>query len=162
MTTVVQPTPLVLGIDEGERRLRRSAFSAPQFTIKVDPRNGGSSDLVMGYEDLPPGGSIPPHWHRSADEIIFVHRGSGVVQLGDRRSAFGPGATIYIPRNVRVTVENTGTEPLGIAFVFSKPGFEDLLRDVSVPEGQPLVPLSAAQLTAIRKQHEGHTVYERP
>jgi mannose-6-phosphate isomerase-like protein (cupin superfamily) len=156
------PTPLVLAIDQGERRLRRFSYSAPQFTIKVDRRNGGSSDLVMGYEDLPPGGLIPPHWHRMADEIIFVHRGSGVVQLGDRRTAFGPGATIYIPRRVRVSVENTGTEPLGIAFIFSRPGFEELLRDISVAEGQPLVPLSAAELTAIRKRHEWHTVYERP
>jgi quercetin dioxygenase-like cupin family protein len=159
---VVQPTPLVLAIDEGERRLRRFAFSAPQFTIKVDRRNGGSNDLVMGYEDLPPGGSIPPHWHRMADEIIFVHRGSGVVQLGDHRTAFEAGATIYIPRNVRVTIRNTGAGPLGIAFVFSEPGFEELLRDISTPEGGPLVPLSAAELTAIRKRHEWHTVYERP
>ena len=156
------PTPLVLALDQGERRLRRFSYSAPQFTIKVDRRNGDSRDLVMGYEDLPPGSSIPPHWHRVADEIIFVHRGSGVVHLGDKRAAFGPGATIYIPQRVRVTIENTGTEPLGIAFIFSKPGFEELLRDISVPEGQPLVPLSAAELTAIRKRHEWHTVYERP
>ncbi len=160
--TIAQPTPLVLRIEEGERRLRRSGFSAPQFTIKVDPQNGGSSDLVMGYEDLPPGASIPPHRHRLADEIIFVHRGSGVVRLGDRQTAFGPGATIYIPRNTRVTVENTGADSLGIAFIFSKPGFEELLRDISTPDGQPLVPLSAAELTAIRKRHESHTVYERP
>jgi quercetin dioxygenase-like cupin family protein len=159
---IAQPTPLVLAIGEGERRLRRFAFSAPQFTIKVDRQNGRSNDLVMGYEDLPAGGSIPPHSHRLADEILFVHRGSGAVQLADRRIAFGPGATIYVPKNVRVTVENTGTEPLGLAFIFSKPGFEELLRDISVREGEPLIPLSAAELTAIRKRHEWHTVYERP
>lgn len=154
--------PLVLAQGEGERRLRRFAYSAPAFTLKVDPRNGGSGELVMGYEDLPPGGSIPPHWHRMADEILFVHRGSGVVRFGNRHTAFGPGTTIYIPRNVHVTVTNTGADSLGLAFIFSKPGFEQLLRDISVPEGQPLVPLSAAELTAIRKRHEWHTVYEQP
>jgi quercetin dioxygenase-like cupin family protein len=116
----------------------------------------------MGYEALPPGASIPLHQHRLADEIIFVHRGSGVVRLGDRETAFGTGATIYIPRNTRVTVENTGGDSLAIVFIFSKPGFEELLRDVSTPAGQPLVPLSAAELTAIRRRHEWHTIYERP
>ncbi len=156
------PTPLVLAVDEGERRVRRFGVSAPNFTLKVDRRNGGSGDLVMGYEDLPPGAVIPPHRHLVADEIIFVHRGSGVVQLDDRRTEFGTGATIYIPRNVRVTIRNTGAEPLSIAFIFSKPGFEEYLREMSSPEGQPIVPLSEAELAAIRERHRGHTVYERP
>lgn len=158
----VRPTPLVLAVDEGERRVRRFGVSAPKFILKVDRRNGGSGDLVMGYEDLPPGGVIPPHRHLVADEIIFVHRGSGVVQLNDRGTEFGPGATIYIPKNVRVTIRNTGAEPLSIAFIFSKPGFEEYLREMSAPEGQPIVPLSEAELAAIRDRHRGHTVYEQP
>ena len=142
--------------------MRRFAVSAPRFTLKVDRQNGGSRDLVMGYEDLPPGGSIPPHRHRIADEIIFVHRGSGVVRLGDRETAFGSGATIYIPKDVRITLRNTGSEPLAIAFVFSRPGFEDYLRDISVAEGQPVVLLSDAELAAIRGRHGSHTTFERP
>ena len=156
------PAPLVLAADEGERRVRRFAVSAPQFILKVDRRNGGSRDLVMGYEDLPPGGVIPPHRHLMADEIIFVHKGAGVVELGERRTEFGAGATIYIPRDVRVTIRNTGAEQMSIAFIFSKPGFEEFLREMSAPEGEPFTPLSAAELTAIRRRHEWHTVYERP
>ena len=158
----VPPAPLVLAVHEGERRVRRFGVSAPSFIVKVDRRNGGSGDLMMGYEDLPPGGVIPPHRHLVADEIIFVHRGSGVVQLGDRRTEFGPGATIYIPKDVRVTLRNTGAEPLSIAFIFSKPGFEEYLREMSAPEGQPFVPLSETELAAIRERHRTHTVYERP
>src|SRR5437773_11345715 len=73
----VAPKPLILGVNEGERRRRRFAVSAPNFILKVDPQNGGSRDITMGYEDLPPGGVIPPHWHKMADEILFIHRGSG-------------------------------------------------------------------------------------
>ena len=156
----VPPRPLVLAVDEGERRVRRFGVSAPKFILKVDRRNGGSGDLVMGYEDLPPGGVIPPHRHLMADEIIFVHRGEGVVQLGDQRTEFGPGATIYIPKDVRVTIRNTGTGLLSIAFIFSKPGFEEYLREMSALEGEPLVPLTEAELTAIRERHRWHTVYE--
>lgn len=163
----VRPTPLVLAPEEGERRVRRLRTSAPAaltapFILKVDGRNGGSTDLVMGTEDIPPGQAIAAHRHLVADEIIFVHRGAGVVALGGREAAFGPGATIYIPKDVRVAVRNTGAEPLSIAFVFSKPGFEAYLRDTSVPEGQRVVPLSDVERAAIRARHAGHTRYEQP
>ena len=160
----VRATPLVLALDEGERRVRRAqaiGLSSP-FILKVDRRNGGSSDLVMGYEDIPPGQAIAAHRHEMADEIIFVHRGSGVVELGDRVVAFNSGSTIYIPKQVRVAVRNTGAEPVSIAFVFSKPGFEEYLRDTSVPEGQPVVPLSAEERRVIRGRHGWHTAYEQP
>lgn len=165
-TTAVEPAaPLVLAQEEGERRVRRTsqanALTSP-FILKVDGRNGGSEDLVMGYEDIPPGQAISPHRHEVADEIIFVHRGSGVVELGARTVAFSSGATIYVPKRVRIAISNTGAEPISIAFVFSKPGFEEYLRDTSVPEGQPVVPLSADERREIRIRHQRHTVYERP
>lgn len=159
-------TPLVLSLEEGERRVRRrllddsTGLTSP-FILKVDRRNGGSRDLVMGYEDIPPGQAITPHQHLLADEIIFVHRGSGVAQLGDRQAAFTTGATIYIPKNTRISLRNTGTEPISIAFIFSKPGFEELMRENSVAEGEPMVPLTAAERDANRERHKWHTVYEK-
>ena len=69
------------------------------------------------------------------------------------------GATIYIPRNVQISLRNTGTEPLGVAFVFSKPGFEELMRENSVREGEPVTPISAEEREAIRKRHSWHTIY---
>lgn len=122
----------------------------------------GLLDLVMGYEELPPGQGISAHRHVLADEIIFVHRGSGVATVGEREAPISAGSTVYIPSNVRITLRNTGTEPMAIAFVFSKPGFEDYLRDTSVPEGQPAPPLSNAERARIREKHKGHTVYEQP
>lgn len=159
---VAPAKPLILGVNEGERRRRRFTVSAPNFILKVDPQNGGSRDITMGYEDLPPGGVIPPHWHKMADEILFIHRGSGVVELGDEKEAFTEGATIFIPKDVRVTVRNTGSGPLSVAFFFSKPGFETFLREMSALEDASLVPLSPQELRAIRKRHEWHTVYENP
>ncbi len=158
----VQPTPLILAFNEGERRVRRFAGNAPGFLIKVDRRNGGSGDLVMGYEDLPPGAAIPPHRHLDTDEIVFVHRGVGIAGLGDREAAVGPGATIYIPKGTRVTLRNTGTEPLSIVFIFPRPGFEEFMRDTSVLEGQSVVPFSDGELAAIRKRHASHVAFEKP
>ena len=132
---------LILQAGEGERRVRRSradgqpGLTTP-FILKVDRRNGGSEHLVMGYEEIAPGQAIRPHRHLLADEIIFVHRGSGVASLGDRQGPIGTGGTIYIPRNTRISLRNTGAEPLGIAFIFSAPGFEETMRCNSVPAGQ--------------------------
>jgi len=164
---VAGSTPLVLDAAAGERRVRRTAglqaatLTAP-FIIKVDRKNGGAPDFVMGMEDIPPGQAIAGHRHLKADEILFIHRGSGTVELGDQRSAVGEGGTVYIPKDVRIALRNTGTTPMSIIFIFSKPGFEDYLRETSVPEGQPVPPLSDEQRAAIRARHQSHSVYDRP
>ncbi len=116
----------------------------------------------MGYEDIPPGQGIQPHRHVHADEIIFVHRGSGVASLGGRESPVSAGATLYIPRDTRISLRNTGAEPLGIAFVFSKPGFEEMMRENSVPEGEAATPLSAEETARIRARNRWHTHYKQP
>ena len=149
---------LILQEGEGERRLRRNVGKGP-FILKVDRQNGGSPDLVMGYEDIAPGVEIQPHTHLVADEILFIHRGNGVARLGERESEVRAGTTIYIPRNVQISVRNTGNEPLGVAFIFSKPGFEELMRDNSVLEGQPVTPISAEERDQIRKRHSWHTAF---
>jgi mannose-6-phosphate isomerase-like protein (cupin superfamily) len=148
---------LVLQAGEGERRVRRNAGKGP-FILKVDRQNGGSPDLVMGYEELAPGVDIQLHKHLVADEILFIHRGSGVVSLGGRESPVSAGATVYIPRNVSISARNTGSEPLGVAFIFSKPGFEELMRDNSVLEGQPVIPITPEERERIRQKHRWHTV----
>lgn len=154
---VAQGEGFVLQIAEGERRVRRNAGKGP-FIIKVDRQNGGSSDLVMGYEEILPGAEIQLHRHLMADEILFVHRGGGTASLNGRKHHVSAGATIYVPRNVTIGLVNDGTEPLGITFTFSKPGFEDLMRDNSVLEGQPVTPMSAEERAQIQAKHRWHTI----
>jgi len=153
--------PLILAADEGERLVRRTLGGAP-LIIKVDRKTAGAPQFVMAYEALPPGATIPPHRHPGADEIIFVHSGTGVAELGDKSSAVAAGSTIYIPRLASITLSNIGKEPLVIVALLDQPGFEDLLRETSVPEGQPVVPLTSAELSAIRARHQNHVIYEHP
>jgi quercetin dioxygenase-like cupin family protein len=166
-TTINRAEPLILAEGEGERRVRRPRPDAPSaltglLIIKIDPRNGGSREFFMGYEDIAPGRAIPPHFHPHADEILFVHRGNGIASLGSREAPVTAGTTIYIPRNTRVALRNTGSEPLSIAFIFSKPGFEELMRATSVPEGSPAPPLSPGELANIRARYPHYVVYENP
>ena len=152
-------TPLILAAGDGERRIRRVMGGALAI-LKVDRRNGGSPNLMMGYEELPPGQAIQAHRHPTMDEIIFVHRGTGTVELGDRTAAVGPGATVFIPPATRVMLRNTGAEPLALAFFFSHPGYEEYLRATSVPDGQPASPLSPSELAAVRERYKAHIVFD--
>jgi quercetin dioxygenase-like cupin family protein len=156
--------PLILAWSEGERRVRRpppsalSTLGAP-FILKIDARNGGAPEFVMLTEDIPPGQAIPFHRHPHADEILFVQAGAGVVTLGNREAAVTSGATIYMPRNTVVGLRNTGAEPLKVLGIFSRPGYEQYLREISVPEGAPIVPLTIEELSAIRSRHLETAVY---
>ena len=126
--------------------------------IKIDAANGGSSQLFMGYEDIPVGEAIQPHYHPHADEIVFVHRGRGVAMLNDRSADVAPGTTIYVPHGTRVTLRNTGSEPITIAFVFADASMSSYFRDGTVPEGQPATPMTAADVAARRERHRQHIV----
>ena len=114
----------------------------------------------MGYEELAPGQSIRPHRHLTADEIIFVHAGSGLVFLGDREAQVNAGGTVYIPANTRISLRNTGNVPLAIAYIFSKPGFEDIQRENSVLEGQPATVITPEERARNEAKHKWHTSYD--
>ena len=158
--------PLILREYDGEHRRRRpppgalSTLGAP-FILKVDGRNGGAPEFVMLAEDIPPGQAIPLHRHPHSDEILFIHAGTGLASLGGRQAVVTSGATIYMPRNTVVGLRNTGTEPLKIIGIFSRPGFDAYLREISVPEGQTPAPLTVDELEAIRSRHLGTVMYER-
>ena len=131
------------------------------FVIKVDQKNGGSPDLVMLYEELPPHKAIPPHHHLLADEIVFVHSGAGIACVGSMAKEVSAGSTIYIPRNTRVTIRNSGLVPMAIAAIFSKPGFEQMAREESVLEGEPITPLPPPERTHVVERATSHTVYDQ-
>jgi quercetin dioxygenase-like cupin family protein len=159
--------PLILSVSEGERRLHRpppgalSSLTAP-FILKIDHANGGAPEFVMLTEDIPPAQAIPAHRHPHSDEIIFIHAGTGLASLGGRQAPVTTGATIYMPRNTVVGLRNTGAGPLSIVAIFSQPGYEDYLREISVPEGRSPVPLTLEELSTIRARHLDATIYETP
>jgi mannose-6-phosphate isomerase-like protein (cupin superfamily) len=158
-------TGLILQESEGERRVRRPRPSATPnplgpFIIKVGETNGGSTDFFMGYEDIPPGAGIPPHHHPTSGEILFVHKGTGVASLGSRERAVGPGATIYIPQHTRISLRNTGSRALTIAFFFPGRGIGQYLRETSVVEGDSGAPLSAEEIAAIRTRHKEEITFD--
>jgi mannose-6-phosphate isomerase-like protein (cupin superfamily) len=167
-TPTTSTAGLILKEYEGETRLRRPGGNngtdgASSFIIKVDRQFGNSPTFYMGMEDIPPGKKIRLHHHPHAEEILFIHRGSGMVRLGAREAAVSAGATVYVPRDVSVGLKNTGSEPLSLVFVFPEPdGMSGQMRSGSVPLGETPVPFTPAELAARNARGGGHIVFDEP
>ena len=159
---------LILQESEGELRVRRprgnsGSEGAPTFIIKVDRKYGDSRSFFMGMENIPPGKKIRLHHHPHAEEILFVHRGTGVARLGAREVAVSSGATVHIPRNVSVGLRNTGTEPLSLVFIFPEPdGMAGQMRSGSVGEGEKPKPFTPEELAARNARASEHIVFDEP
>jgi quercetin dioxygenase-like cupin family protein len=131
--------------------------ASSQFMLKVSPKNNGSQHLVAGMEELAPGAAIPKHKHLDQDEILLIQSGKAHVWLGDQEGELHAGGLVFIPSNTWVSLKNTGTEPVGLTFIFSAPGFEDTMRCNSVPAGETPTLLTPEQQKECA--HLGHAEY---
>jgi quercetin dioxygenase-like cupin family protein len=165
-TTAMKPTPLILEKNEGERRVVRGWPGHPDpgetFILKVDPKNGGSSHLVFMTADIKPGGAIDAHRHPGSDEILYLVNGTARVRLGDAVRVVHGGATVFIPANTWISVDNIGSEVMSGVAVFSAPGFEEFMRATSAREGEKNIPLTEAENAAIEKTHSHDVIYKEP
>ena len=150
--TAMEPRPAVIGALEGERRFLRGG--AAPLLLKVDPVNNGSRRMVLGSSDLPPGDAIGTHRHLQEDEIIIILRGTARVRLGTTDYTASAGGTVFIPQGTCITVTNVGADTLTNIFVFSSPGFEEVLRSVSSRSGEAPKSLTPAERASAF--HKGH------
>ena len=149
--------PLLLEKNEGEARVWRDPPPG-SFMLKVSPQNNGSHHLVFGTEDLQPGDEIPLHKHLGQDEIVFIEAGTVHVHLGDQERDLHAGGMVFIPAYTWVSIKPVGNDTVSMTFVFSAPGFENLMRCESVPADQKPTPTT---LEERRKcDHAGHVIYK--
>jgi len=153
---------LVLEKNEGEKRVRRPRGSLPiptdEFILKVTPQNSGSKHLVLGTEDIPPGGVIPRHKHLEQDEILLIQTGTAHVSLNDKEYDVHAGGVVFFPAQTWVSLKNIGKDSISLVFIFSAPGFEENMRCGSVQAGQPAPSITTDELRACA--HKGHVEYE--
>jgi quercetin dioxygenase-like cupin family protein len=103
--------------------------------IKVDSRVAAGAAMSMIVSEVAPGASIPVHLHRNEDELIFIHTGTGIITLGDTRTACSPGAVLYAPRDAWHGVDNTGATVLTWCAIYSPPGFEQFFIETGNAPG---------------------------
>lgn len=61
---------------------------------------------------LLPGAATEPHYHPVTEEIYYILRGVGQMQIGRSICQVGPGDGIAIPPGAAHQIQNTGTEDL--------------------------------------------------
>jgi mannose-6-phosphate isomerase-like protein (cupin superfamily) len=62
------------------------------------------------------------HVHEVAENVYYILKGAGVVELDGERHVVGPHTVIHIPPGVRHGIFNTGLEDLLFIVVASPPG----------------------------------------
>ena len=66
-------------------------------------------------------GCCEPHTHETAENIYYVIKGQGVVELDGKRHLIGPGMVVFIPAGVEHGIANTGFEDLVFIVAASPP-----------------------------------------
>jgi mannose-6-phosphate isomerase-like protein (cupin superfamily) len=74
---------------------------------------------------LEPGQATERHYHRRTEEIYFVTKGSGELEVDGETSRVRPGDAILIPPGAWHTLENNGTSELLILCMCSPPYSDD-------------------------------------
>jgi mannose-6-phosphate isomerase-like protein (cupin superfamily) len=83
----------------------------------IDRTTAPVTQCSLAEEILPPGHSVTPHHHEVLEEIYYILSGAGLMTVGTETRAVGAGDAIYIPKQQRHTLTNTGTEPLRLLLI---------------------------------------------
>src|SRR5690349_1866828 len=96
--------------------------TVPAFTTKdgstireiLAPRNAPEAirNQSLAEATLKPGAATEPHYHPMTEEIYYILRGTGRMQIGNQFRIVGPGDGIGIPPGAPHTIVNTGNEDL--------------------------------------------------
>ena len=126
--------PVVVRRDEGEARWWFESLAVIRATAQD---TNGQMAIVEVTE--PPGAEAPLHVHHREDEAFFMLEGSATIQVGDESFEVGPGDYAFGPRDIphRYSVGDAGCRML---FICTPGGFENLVREMSVPAKSRTLP----------------------
>ena len=144
-----EATAYVLGLDEGE--ILQDSRGRTTI-IKVSPETG-AIDLAWMTQDMPAGSNISVHRHDLAEEILFMHKGSGTFILGDDSVEVEEGATIYVPPGTWHGMENPDDD-VHLVFVVSPPGLDSWFREMFWRPGEEPKALTPEQISEIERKHD--------
>lgn len=140
---------LIVAEEEGEALMIRNGTTIVRIKVaKIQ----GSASICFLSESILPGEAIPVHKHANEDELIFLHKGTGLFTLGEKQYPVNEGAVAVVPKGIWHGLQNTGTENIEMRFAYTPSGFEGFFREVGTPAGQPFVKRSTEEKRAIAKK----------
>ena len=84
-----------------------------------------SHGLSCGVLVLPPGESLPLHYH-SPQEIYIIRRGEGLLLSSLNERKVCKDSFVYIPQNFEHGLKNTGKEDLELLWIFPTDCWEEV------------------------------------
>ncbi|GAC1589107.1 MAG: hypothetical protein NVS3B25_06440 [Hymenobacter sp.] len=140
---------LIVNELDGEAVRMRGGTSVVRIKIA---KSQGANSLCFLSESISPGDALPVHKHSNEDELIFIHKGSGMFTLGEKVTPVAEGAVILVPKGTWHGLQNTGSVNIEMRFAFTPSGFEGFFREVGTPMGQPFVQKTLEERRAIAKK----------
>jgi mannose-6-phosphate isomerase-like protein (cupin superfamily) len=145
--------PMATRSNEGEARWWFAALAEIKVTAQ---ETGGLLSIIEITE--PPNAAGPLHVHHREDESFWILEGDVTIQVGDTTIEATAGDFAFGPRGIphRYTVGGAGCRML---FIMTPGGFENLVRDMSVPaQTRTLPPASDEEpdwehVAAVAKAH---------
>ena len=110
---------------EGEIASRYAGLSV-QFKVPGETTGG---QLAIVEFVLEPHRLVPPHAHRSEEELSYVIEGEVGVRVGDSTISARAGAYVHKPRGVLHTFWNASDKPARILEIIYPAGFEESFRE---------------------------------
>jgi quercetin dioxygenase-like cupin family protein len=138
MTTVT--TPRVVAAGAGET----TEFLGHTFEFKAGAEDTGGAFSVIEIVQRR-GGEPPLHVHHREDEAFCVLSGEMTFHVGGERLAAGPGAFVFLPRDVPHSFTVDGDGEARVLQLASPPGIERFFRDWG---DRPLDPAAMAEALA--------------
>ena len=97
-------TGLVINEDEGEAFQMRDGTAIVKIKIA---KSQGAGSISFLSETFKPGDALPVHKHLNEDELIFLHKGTGLFTLADKQYQIKEGAVALVPKGVWHGLQNT-------------------------------------------------------
>ena len=140
---------IVVNESEGEAIQMRDGTALVRIKIaKVQ----GAKSISFLSESFRPGDKLPVHKHLREDEMIFIHKGSGLFTLGEKQFEVKEGAVALVPKGIWHGLENNGNENIEMRFMYTPSGFEGFFREVGTPVGKPFIKKTMDERRAIAKK----------
>jgi mannose-6-phosphate isomerase-like protein (cupin superfamily) len=75
-------------------------------------RNSAIRHQSLAEATLPPGAATTKHYHILTEEIYYILKGSGLIEIDGEKQITQPGDAIAIPPRSVHQLTNNGSEPL--------------------------------------------------
>lgn len=83
----------------------------------ISPENSDTRDVDFRVSIYHPQGYAEVHEHAVAENIYYIIRGTGLVELDGEKHVVEPNTVVYMPPGVKHGIWNTGFEDLVMVVV---------------------------------------------